>query len=45
MLRESSFSVSIDSSLKLFVSWTRVKMHAHKHLLTDLLKKELGFKV
>ncbi|GAQ91658.1 Glycosyl hydrolase family protein [Klebsormidium nitens] len=27
-----------------YSSWNGIKMHANKHLLTDLLKKELGFK-
>jgi hypothetical protein len=28
-----------------YSSWNGEKMHGNKHLLTDLLKKELGFKV
>ena len=27
-----------------FSSWNGTKMHAHKYLLTDVLKGELGFK-
>jgi beta-glucosidase len=34
----------VGSVMVSFSSWGGVKMHSHKHLLTDVLKNELGFK-
>ena len=41
---QAAIAAGAQSIMVSFSSWNGVKMHAQKHLLTDLLKGELGFK-
>ncbi|HEX2866371.1 MAG TPA: glycoside hydrolase family 3 N-terminal domain-containing protein [Ignavibacteriales bacterium] len=40
----SAIKAGVGSIMVSFSSWNGQKMHSHKYLLTDVLKKELGFK-
>ncbi|HPU55820.1 MAG TPA: glycoside hydrolase family 3 N-terminal domain-containing protein [Verrucomicrobiota bacterium] len=41
---KSAIAAGVGSVMASFSSWNGTKMHAHKYLLTDVLKGELGFK-
>lgn len=40
-----SIKMGVSTVMLSFSSWKGVKMHAHRFLVTDFLKKKLGFKV
>ncbi|RWV97587.1 hypothetical protein GW17_00039613, partial [Ensete ventricosum] len=40
-----SIAMGVSTVMLSFSSWRGVKMHAHRFLVTDFLKKKLGFKV
>jgi len=40
---EPSIKAGVGSIMVSFNSWNGVKMHGNKHLLTDVLKREMGF--